>query len=167
MNNQDKLVEMQVKGLMIDPMSNVPIVILRSDDTSQFLPIWIGVFEANAIALQLEGVEVPRPMTHDLMNGLLELLDTKVTKVIVSDLEEGTFFAEIHMVDSSGEEKKIDSRPSDAIALGLRMDAPILVAEIVLEKAKTDESTERLNSEEKLKKWLEELDPEDLGKYTM
>lgn len=162
-----KLLKMEVKGLMLDPTSNVPIVILRGDEGSDFLPIWIGVFEANAIALKLEGVDPPRPMTHDLVSSLLQHLEAQVDRVIVCDLQESTFYAQIILRTKDGEEIDIDSRPSDAIALALRADADIYVAEHVFDKAKAANISDQANDEEKLKKWLEDVDPEDLGKYTM
>lgn len=158
-------IRMEVKGLMMDPSSRVPIVILRNKEDSRFLPIWIGIFEANAIALQLEGIEPPRPMTHDLMIGLLGHLETEISRVIITALKENTFFAQL-VLKTGIEESIVDSRPSDAIALALRADAPIYVAEQVLAQAAAEDRTD-LRDEEKLKKWLEELDPDDLGKYTM
>ncbi len=166
MVNSDKLVRMEVKGLIMDPASNVPIVVLRDEDSSRFLPIWIGIFEANAIALKLEGIQPPRPMTHDLMSSLLDHLQSEVTRVVITALKENTFFAEV-MVRLGDQESPVDSRPSDAIALALRTEAPIFVAEEVLTKATSDERPEQMPDDEKLKKWLEEIDPEDLGKYTM
>ncbi len=168
MPSTDTHVRMKVKGLMMDPTSSVPIVILRNEENSRFLPIWIGIFEANAIALRLEGIEPPRPMTHDLMIGLLSHLETRVLRVVISGLKDNTFFAQIvvQSVDD-GQESAVDSRPSDAIALALRAEAPIYVAEEVLVLASAEERADQLQDEEKLKKWLEELDPEDLGKYTM
>jgi len=164
----DQHVRMEVRGLMMDPSSNVPIVILREPNSSRFLPIWIGIFEANAIALQLEGIEPPRPMTHDLIKGILAELQADVTQILISDLRDNTFYAQIVLGSASGDKEwTIDSRPSDAIAVALRTDAPIFVAEEVLAKANTEERTEQLRDEEKLKKWLEEIDPDDLGKYTM
>ena len=160
------LVEMEVKGLMMDPNSNVPIVILRSRELAWILPIWIGPFEANAIALSLEGVEAPRPMTHDLLLNSLTDLDAKVLKVIINDLIENTFFAQL-VVQVGSEKRTIDSRPSDAIALALRADVSIFVAEKVLERAKIGDLSDQTLDKEKLKKWLEEVDPDDLGKYTM
>ncbi len=166
MATEDKYVLMEVKGLMMDPSSSVPIVILRNEERAQFLPIWIGIFEANAIALRLEGIDPPRPMTHDLMLHLLGDLEVAVSRILVNDLQENTFFAQIVLNRDSGE-VHVDSRPSDAIALALRAGAPIYVAEEVLVKAKADDLTERVRDEERLKKWLEDIDPEDLGKYTM
>jgi len=155
---------MEIKGLMIDPSSNVPIVILRDEDSSVFLPIWIGVFEANAIALEMEQVEPPRPLTHDLLRSSLEALGASVHKVLISALEESTFFAQIYL-STTNDEKVLDARPSDAIALALRAGAPIFVLPDVLEKAKAVELA--TTDEERLRKWLEEVDPAELGKYEM
>ncbi|MDA8017413.1 MAG: bifunctional nuclease family protein [Thermoanaerobaculia bacterium] len=157
---------MEIKGLMMDPVSNVPIVVLRNEESNQFLPIWIGVFEANSIALQLEDVEPPRPMTHDLSVALLEAVGVAIEKVVVTDLVDGTFYAEIHL-RFQDRTRKVDSRPSDAIALALRVDAPVYVSMDVLEKARADDRTEQLTKDEKIRKWLEDLDPDDLGEYTM
>ncbi len=162
-----KLIRMEVRGLMLDPASNMPIVILRNDEGSEFLPIWIGVFEANAIALTLDGAEKPpRPMTHDLLASTLTHLNAEVERIVVNDLENSTFYAQI-IVQQGDREVALDSRPSDAIALALRVQAPIFVASLVFEKAQADDMAERLRDEEKLKKWLEEVDPDELGKYTM
>ena len=152
---------------MMDPTSNVPIVILRNDEVGRMLPIWIGIFEANSIALQLEGVEPPRPMTHDLLKSTLDALDAEIVRVLISDLNENTFYAQLHLETQSGEEVVVDSRPSDAIALALRSKAQIFVHEDVFEKATHEENSETAKDEEQLKKWLEEVDPDDLGKYTM
>jgi bifunctional DNase/RNase len=159
-------IRMEIRGLMLDPTSNVPIVVLRDVDNNVFLPIWIGVFEANAIALRIENVVPPRPMTHDLLRSALELTGVKVQKVVISDLQDNTFFALIH-VDRGGELFRIDARPSDAIALALRAEVPIFVLRPVLEKAKAVDLASAATDDEKLKKWLEEISPEDLGKYTM
>ncbi len=159
-------VQMEVKGLMLDPTSNLPIVILRDESTNSFLPIWIGVFEANAIALRIEGVETPRPMTHDLMRSFLEDLGVKVTKILISDLRENTFFAEIHLTLGQ-RDLQVDSRPSDALALALRTEAPIFVRQAVLDKAQAIDLAGDLEDDERLKKWLEDASDEDLGKYTM
>lgn len=157
---------MEIKGLMLDPSSNVPIVILRDEESDVFLPIWIGVFEANAIALRIEGVDPPRPMTHDLLLSSLETLGAVIERIVISDLRESTFFAVIHLVQRD-EKLTIDSRPSDAIALALRAQAPIFVLRSVLEKAKAVDVDSDASEEEKIRKMLEELSPEDLGKYTM
>ncbi|MFW6012156.1 MAG: bifunctional nuclease family protein [Gemmatimonadota bacterium] len=159
--------QMEIKGLMLDPSSNVPIVILRDEESDVFLPIWIGVFEANAIALRIEGVEPPRPMTHDLLLSSLQTLGAAIERIVISDLRESTFFAVIHLVRKEGEKLTIDSRPSDAIALALRAEAPIFVLRSVLEKARAVDVDSDASEEEKIRKMLEELGPEDLGKYTM
>lgn len=162
--NQELRVE--IKGLMLDPSSNIPIIILRDTESQLFLPIWIGVFEANAIALRIEGVEPPRPMTHDLLRLVLEQLGATVEKIVISDLRESTFFALIHL-RQGGQSVAVDARPSDAIALALRTEAPIFVLRSVLDKAQAADLTAEASDEEKLKKWLEEISPEELGKYTM
>ena len=159
-------IRMEIKGLMLDPTSNLPIVVLRDVKSKLFLPIWIGVFEANAIALRIEGVESPRPMTHDLMRSLLEELGAEVRQVLISDLRDNTFYAQIHLEVKSGP-LTIDSRPSDALALALRAEAPIFVLRDVLVRAQAIDLTERLSRDERIKKWLEELDPADLGEYEM
>jgi bifunctional DNase/RNase len=166
MSDNENLVPMEVKGLMLDPSSNVPIVILRSRDGSEFLPIWIGIFEANSIALKLEGIESPRPMTHDLLVGILGQLEVSVMRVVICDLEESTFHAQLEL-NTESQELVVDARPSDAIAVALRVGAPIYVTEKVIEKAKATDIANRVSDEERMKKWLEEVDPDDLGKYTM
>jgi len=159
-------IEMTIKGLMVDPITNMPIIILRDEEGQRVLPIWVGIFEANAIALQIENIATPRPMTHDLLRNVIQDLNASVQKVVVCDLKENTFYALIY-VNAGGETVAIDSRPSDAIALALRTRAPIFVEETVIDNAKTiDFGTERADSE-RLQKWLESLDPEDLGKYKM
>ena len=165
MAKDDNMILMEVKGLMMDPHSSAPIVILRSEEHSRILPIWIGIFEANAIALKLEGIEPPRPMTHDLLVNLLGGINCTIARVAIHDLVKNTFFAQIFVRIDDSEELIVDSRPSDAIALALRAEVPIYVAEAVLEKARADDVHAR--DKEKLKKWLEEIDPDDLGKYTM
>lgn len=166
MSNADNHILMTVKGLMVDQASNVPIVILHSEESSRLLPIWIGVSEANAIAIQLEGIELPRPMTHDLTIALLRDVESEITKILISALEKNTFFAQIFLKSSTGE-STVDSRPSDAIALALRSDAPIFVSAEVLDQAVKGVEGELSSDDDRLKKWLEEIDPEDLGKYTM
>lgn len=158
------LVPMTIKGLMLDPISNSPIVVLKDGDEKIFLPIWVGIFEANAIALQLENVATPRPMTHDLLRDVIATMEAKVSRVVISELRDSTFFARIEM--TSGERTvAIDARPSDAIALALRTETPIFVEQAVLDQAQTISPEE--DSEEKLKKWFENLPPDDLGKYKM
>jgi bifunctional DNase/RNase len=144
----------------------MPVVVLRDAANGVFLPIWVGIFEANAIALQMEKITTPRPMTHDLLKNLLGELDAKVEKIVINDLKDNTFFARIHLL--RGETRwNVDSRPSDAIALALRVDAEIFVEEDVLEKSKTLRPDGDETDPERLKKWLEEVNPEELGKYRM
>ena len=160
------LIEMSIKGLMVDPVTNMPIVILKDKAGERVLPIWVGIFEANAIALQIENVATPRPMTHDLLRNVITDLDGRVERVVVSDLKDNTFYAVIHLT-VKGESVSVDARPSDAIALALRTRSPILVEEAVIDNAKSvDFNSERADSD-RLQKWLESLDPEDLGKYKM
>ncbi len=160
------LIEMSIKGLMVDPITNTPIVILKDKEGDRVLPIWVGIFEANAIALQIENIPTARPMTHDLLRNIITDLEGRVDRVVVSDLRDNTFFAIIHLT-VKGERIAVDARPSDAIALALRTRAPILVEESVVENAKTvDFVTERADND-RLQKWLESLDPEELGKYKM
>ena len=158
--------EMKVKGLALDPLSNMPIIILRDEEEKRSLPIWVGIFEANAIALELEKISTPRPMTHDLIKNILETIEARLLKIVVTDLRENTFFARIHLT-RGGASLSVDSRPSDAIALALRSDAPIYVLRSVLDKAQAADLATQANDEEKLKKWLEEISPDELGKWTM
>ncbi len=160
-----QLVPMSIKGLMLDPVSNSPIVVLKDEDEKFFLPIWVGIFEANAIALQLENVTTPRPMTHDLLRNLISELDARVTRVVINDLRDSTFFAQIRVITGQ-RTMEIDARPSDAIALALRTEAPIFVAQSVLDQAQTI-SPDSDDSDEKIKKWFEQLGPDDMGKYKM
>lgn len=159
-------IEMKIKGLVVDPISKMPIVVLEDPATETILPIWIGVFEANAIALNIENIPTPRPMTHDLFKNLLEKLNVAVDKIVVTDVRNNTFYALLHC-RAKGDLLVIDSRPSDAIALALRMKSPIFVEEDVVEKAQSLKLDENLESSERLKKWLEGLKPEDFGKYKM
>lgn len=160
----DDSVIMTVRGLMLDPVSNSPIVVLKDEEEKVFLPIWVGIFEANAIALRIEQVDTPRPMTHDLLQEAIRALGSTVDHIEITDLRESTFFATIHLHNEEGD-LVLDARPSDAIALALRSDAPIRVARKVLDQAQTIALDE--NQEERLRKWLEEVSPEDLGKYKM
>jgi len=166
MSNPNDELQVEIKGLMLDPSSQVPIVILRDIRSQLFLPIWIGVFEANAIALRLEGVEPPRPMTHDLLRSVLEQLGGRIEKIVISDLKESTFFALIH-VQNQDRKVEIDARPSDAIALAIRTGSPIFVLRSVLDKAQAVDLAAEASDEDKLKKWLEEISPDELGKWTM
>ena len=160
-----QLVAMSIKGLMLDPVSNSPIVVLKDEDDKFFLPIWVGIFEANAIALQLESVTTPRPMTHDLLRNMISELDARVTRIVINDLRDSTFFAQIRVV-TGGKTLELDARPSDAIALALRTAAPIFVEQTVLDQAQTI-TPDGEDQDDKLKKWFEQLGPDDLGKYKM
>lgn len=157
---------MKIKGLVVDPISKMPIVVLEDTNKERMLPIWIGVFEANAIALKIENISTPRPMTHDLLKNFLKKLQISVEKIVVNDVRDNTFYALIHCLYNNNR-LIIDSRPSDAIALALRTDAPIYVDEEVVKKAHSLRFDESLEDSEKLKKWLESLKPEDFGKYKM
>lgn len=159
-------IEMTIKGLMIDPVTNTPIVVLRDLEGQRVLPIWVGVFEANAIAVQIENVSLPRPMTHDLLRNVISDLHAEVERIVVSDLRDNTFFAVIHLL-VQGERVAIDARPSDAIALALRARAPIFVEDHVIDHARQSEPATQNGEAERLQKWLENLDPDELGKYKM
>jgi hypothetical protein len=165
------LVEVRVFGLAMDPVTSTPIVILKDLEEKKAIPIWIGLFEASAIATQMEGVNLARPMTHDLMNEILHTLEVKVLKIVINDLRNNTFFAVIHILKDEVP-ITIDSRPSDAIALALRANAPIFIDETVIEKSTSidfGKKTGDLNqyTKEQLKEFLENLSSEDFGKYKM
>jgi hypothetical protein len=159
-------VEMRIRGLLLDPVTNTPIVILKDANSDTVLPIWVGVYEANAIALEIEKVSTPRPMTHDLIKNVLTGLDAHVHKVVVTELKEDTFYAVIWM-EREGRVVSVDSRPSDALALALRVDCPIYVDDEVLKSSKKAASASDPATSEELRKWLEGLGDEDLGKYRM
>ncbi len=156
------LIEMSIKGLMIDPVTNMPIVILRDADNQRALPIWVGPVEANAIALQIENVAPQRPMTHDLLRAVLTELGATLRRVIIADLREGTFYAYLEVV-RGGETQFIDARPSDAIALALRAKAPVFVDTRVLQQVQPIDASPDQADRERLQRWLESLDPDDLG----
>ncbi len=158
-------VEMKIRGLMMDPSTNLPIVVLKDVAGEAVLPIWVGIYEANAIALEIEKVATQRPMTHDLIRNVLFGLETGVKKIVVSDLKEDTYYAVIWL-ERNGELIAVDSRPSDALAVALRLDCPIFVEQSVLDNSKGSAVTEATPSEE-IKKWLEDLGDEDLGRYKM
>jgi bifunctional DNase/RNase len=151
---------------MIDPITNMPIVILKDKAGDRVLPIWVGVFEANAIALQIENISTPRPMTHDLIKNILSEIEADVQRIVVSDLRDNTFYAMIYL-DRDGETIAIDARPSDAIALALRTRSPIFVEDSVVDSAKGLDLSKESTDSERLQKWLEGLNPDDLGKYKM
>jgi uncharacterized protein len=159
-------VEMRIRGLMMDPSTNMPIVVLKDMQGSAILPIWVGIYEAQAIALEIEKVQSPRPMTHDLLKNVFLGLNVRVQKVVVNDLREDTFYALI-WVERDGQTMSIDSRPSDALALALRVDCPIFVDETVLKSSKVASTISERNTSEELRKWLEGLSDEDLGRYKM
>ena len=159
-------VEMKIRGLMMDPVTNTPIVLLKDVGSETVLPIWVGPYEANAIALEIEKVTTPRPMTHDLIKNLLIGLDTHVHKIVVNELRDDTFFAVIWM-EKEGRVISIDSRPSDALALALRLDCPIFVDDEVLKTSKEASTAADRVSSEDLRKLLEGLNDEDLGRYKM
>ena len=159
-------VEMKIRGLMMDPVTNMPIVILKENDSESVLPIWVGVYEANAIALEIEKVSTPRPMTHDLLRNLLVGLEATVAKVVVTELRDDTFYAVIWL-DRGGEVISVDARPSDAIALALRMDCPIFVEDEVLKNSKQAANLSERASSDDLRKYLENLGDDDMGRYKM
>jgi bifunctional DNase/RNase len=159
-------VEMKIRSLMMDPVTNMPIVVLKDVQGNAILPIWVGIYEANAIALEIEKVQTPRPMTHDLLRNVLMGFDVRVQKVVVTDLKDDTFYALI-WVEHEGQVMTIDSRPSDALALALRVDCPIFVDEQVLKSSKVSGAFSEKNTNEQLRNWLEGLSDEDLGRYKM
>jgi bifunctional DNase/RNase len=158
--------EVKIRGLMMDPATNQPVVVLKELQGSGVLPIWVGVYEAQAIALEIEKVQTARPMTHDLLKNVLTGLNVHVQKVVVSDLKDDTFYALIWM-EREGHTMSMDSRPSDALALALRLDCPIYVEEQVLKSSKITSVVSEKSSNEELRKWLENLSDEDLGRYKM
>ena len=159
-------VEMQIRGSMMDPLTNMPIVVLKDVASDTVLPIWVGIFEANAIALELEKTTTPRPMTHDLLRDLARGLNAEVRKVVVSELRDDTYFAVIWM-EQDGETVALDARPSDAIALALRWDCPIYASRTVLDNAKqVAEGPQNVNGDE-MRRWLENLNDDDMGRYKM
>lgn len=159
-------VEMKIRGLLMDPEMNSPIVVLKDVNGSAILPIWVGPYEAHAIALEIEKQVMPRPMTHDLIRNLLLGLDAGVKKVVVSELKEDTYYAVIWL-ERNGELISVDSRPSDALAIALRLDCPIYVADSVLKTQKTVASVAEVGNKEEVRRWLENLNDEDLGRYKM
>lgn len=165
------MIEMKVSGLTIDPLTNTPIVILKDLQDKKAIPIWIGLFEASAIATELEKIVFPRPMTHDLCNEFLKSFDITINRIEIVDIRSNTFFANI-ILSRDGQTHTIDARPSDAIAIALRANAPIFVDEVVIEKSRNVDYGMKLNEidklkEEKIKEFLENLSAEDFGKYKM
>ncbi len=159
-------VEMKIRGLTMDPVSNMPIVVLKDINSNTILPIWVGIYEANAIALEIEKVTTPRPMTHDLIKTVLTGLQAGVKKVVVSELKDDTFYAVIWL-EKDGQLISVDSRPSDALALALRLDCPIFVDDGVLKSSRAAAAVNDKVSNEELRRWLENLNDEDMGRYKM
>jgi len=159
-------VEMKIRGLMVDPSTNMPIILLKDAQSEALLPIWVGLYEAQAIALEVEKSQTPRPLTHDLLKNLIHGLNAKVQRIVVTELKEDTFYAVIWM-EQGGEVVAIDARPSDALALALRTDCPIYVDEDVLRAAKVLPNPAEQASSQDVRKWLESLNDEDLGRYKM
>ena len=159
-------IEMTIKTLMFDPVTNLPIIILRDKDGQHMVPIWMGMFEANAIAIQIENVASPRPMTHDLLKNVIEDLNADIKKIVVHDLKGNTFYALLYL-EVNGETVVVDARPSDAIALALRASAPIFIDKKVIENAKKVDLVPDKNDTEQLQQWLANLNPEEFGKYKM
>ncbi|HVB40963.1 MAG TPA: bifunctional nuclease family protein [Terriglobales bacterium] len=159
-------VEMKIRGLMMDASTNTPIVILKDVDGSTVLPIWVGIYEANAIALEIEKVATPRPMTHDLIKQVLLGFNAHLKKVVVNELRDDTFYA-VLWLDHEGETITLDARPSDALALALRLDCPIYVDDDVLKSSRVAQAAADPGSSEELRRWLENLGEEDTGHYKM
>ena len=164
-------IEMRVSGLTMDPITNTPIVILKDLEEKKAIPIWIGIFEASAIATEIEKITFSRPMTHDLLTEIVKVLKTEVTRVEIHDLRNNTFFANIHLL-REGNRIVVDARPSDAIAIALRVGAPIYVDDKVVEKSRNVDFGTKMTDLDRLKKeklaeFLENLSQEDFGKYKM
>lgn len=159
-------VEVRIRGLMMDPSTKMPIVVLNDLAGEVVLPIWVGLFEANAIALEIEKTTTPRPMTHDLLRNIIHGLNARVTRVVVGTLREDTFHATIWM-DQAGETVAIDARPSDAIALALRSDCPIYVSKQLMEQARAASNGSAALSPEDVRRWLENLNDDEMGRYKM
>jgi len=159
-------VEMKIRGLLMDPITNTPIVVLKDVASDMVLPIWVGLYEANAIALEIDKSTPPRPLTHDLLRNLIHGLNAQVQKVVVSELRDDTFYAVIWM-EKNGELVTLDARPSDALALALRSDCPIYVSQQVLQNTKVSAQAAQSVSADELRRWLENLGDEDMGRYKM
>ena len=159
-------VEVRIRGLMMDPVTSMPMIVLKDIAGDGVLPIWVGIFEANAIALEIEKTTTPRPMTHDLLRNVLRGFDTQVTRVVVSELRDDTFYAVIWL-DRQGETMTLDARPSDALALAMRADCPIYVSRAVMANARLNANGSVTQSSGELRRWLENLNDDDLGKYKM
>ncbi len=165
-DTQPDEMEVKIRGLMMDPVTNMPIVVLKDVQSDALVPIWVGIFEANAIALEIEKTSTPRPMTHDLLANLIRTLDGEVRRVVITELRDDVYYALIWM-ERSGELISLDARPSDALALALRMDCPIYLSEQVLRTTRMANAGVENFSPEELRRWLENLNDEDLGRYKM
>jgi len=159
------MIQMTVGGLGFDPRNLSPLVLLRDTEEMNFLPIWIGVFEAASIAMVLQGITPPRPMTHDLLREFIEKLGAQVNRIVINDIKEGTFFAAIEYSTKDGKKAVLDARPSDAIALALRLNAPIFVAESVMMQAKLVNAEKDAEETKKFKDFIQNMRPEDFTKY--
>jgi bifunctional DNase/RNase len=160
-------VEVRIRGLMMDPSTNMPIVVLKDTASDTVMPIWVGIFEANAILIEIEKVSAPRPMTHDLTRDLIRHLNARLERVVINELKDDTFFASLWLKQGD-ESVMVDARPSDAIALALRSDCPIYVSEQVMQSAKVNKAGQPDGpAAEQLRGWLEGLNDEDLGRYKM
>ncbi len=159
------MIEMQVGGLGFDPRNLSPIVLLRDQEEMNFLPIWIGVFEAAAIAMELQAIQPPRPMTHDLLKNAIESLGGKITRIVINDVKDGTFYALVDVETKENKTVSLDARPSDAIALAVRGKVPVFVSEVVMMQAKLVNSEKDAEETKKFKDFLEDLRPEDFTKY--
>jgi bifunctional DNase/RNase len=159
------MIQMEVGGLGFDPRNLSPLVLLRDHDEMNFLPIWIGIFEAASIAMELQGIHPPRPMTHDLLKSVIDKFNAKVSRIIINDVKEGTFYSVIEIEKEKNEKVTIDSRPSDAIALAIRASAPIFVSEVVMMQAKLVNAEKDAEETKKFKEFVDNLKPEDFTKY--
>ena len=159
------MIQMEVGGLGFDPRNLSPLVLLRDHDEMNFLPIWIGIFEAASIAMEMQGLHPPRPMTHDLLRSTIDKFNAKVTRIVISDVKEGTFYAVIEIEKENGEKISIDSRPSDAIALAIRTQSPIFVSEVVMMQAKLVNAEKDAEETKKFKDFIDNMKPEDFTKY--
>lgn len=160
-------IEVRIRGLMMDPATNMPIIMLKDVSSDAVIPIWVGIFEANAIASEIEKVSAPRPMTHDLARNMIHHLNAQLERVVITEIKDDTFYA-VLWLRQADEPLMVDARPSDAIALALRADCPIYVSEQVMQSARLNTAAQAEGpSAEQLKGWLEGLNDEDLGRYKM
>ena len=159
-------IEVRIRGLMMDPATNMPIIMLKDVNSDAVIPIWVGIFEANAIASEIEKIATPRPMTHDLARNLMRYLNAELERIVITEMKNDTFYAALWLKHGD-EPMVVDARPSDAIALALRADCPIYVSEQVMQSAKLNPSAQEGPSAEQLRGWLEGLNDEDLGRYKM